>query len=51
MSTLNLERMLRIHKMWQAGAPAVSSADRGGGAQPGPGTPRMLDSGPSIVPQ
>ena len=49
MSTLNLERMLRLHWMWQAGAPAVSSADRGRAAQPGPGTMRMLDRGHSSV--
>ena len=49
MSTLNLERMLRIHEMWPAGAPAVSSADRGRVALPGPGTTRMLDSGHSGV--
>ena len=49
MSTLNLERMLRLHWMWPAGAPAAISADRGRAAQPGPGTTRMLDSGHSSV--
>ena len=37
MSTLNIERMRRLHRMWQAGATAKISADRGRTAGTGPG--------------
>ena len=36
MSTLNIERMRRLHRMWKAGATAEISADRGRTAGTGP---------------
>ena len=41
-STLNIERMMKLHRMWKAGAPAEISADRGRTAGTGPGTKRIL---------
>ena len=42
-------RTKRIQRVWQAGRPAVSSADRGLTAPTGPGTLSMLASGPTTV--
>ena len=49
MLTLKTVRIRKLQKMWLAGPPAVSSADRGRTAQPGPGTMRRLDSMPLCV--
>ena len=48
-STLNIERMMKLHRMWKAGAPAEISADRGRTAGTGPGTKRILASTHSNV--
>ena len=42
-------RTKRRRRAWQAGRPAVSSADRGKTAPTGPGTLSMLASGPTTV--